>query len=112
MPSKLTVSVPEHLSDIAVRIPVDTPDIVGEIILYRESDEQSAESKLVTAARVETVDREEGYALLRGGFRVGNVPNLPQVTLARACDAQDYTLAFRSIRLSRQAKIPYHLRKP
>jgi hypothetical protein len=88
-PSKLAVSIPDHLVDAGVRIPVDTPEIVGEIILYRQSDEQLAEAKLATATRIETVDRrEEDQPLLRGGFRVGNVPGLPQVIFSRACDAQ------------------------
>jgi hypothetical protein len=88
-PSKLAVSVPEHLIDVAVRIPVDTAEIVGEIVLYRESDEQHAEAKLASAVRIETVSRtEDDQPLLRGGFRVGNVPSLPHVLLSHACDAQ------------------------
>ena len=88
-PSRLQVSIPDHLVDVAVRIPVDAPDIIGEIILYRQSDEQDAEAKLASDGRVETIDREyDGSPLLRGGFRVGNVPNLPSILLGRACDAQ------------------------
>lgn len=94
-PEGLRVPIPEHLSDAALVVPVDDPQIGldGEIVIFRAQQASAAEAALAGETAVRTEDRFEYRhfwpgILLRGGFAVGGVPGLPEFMLTRSPDAR------------------------
>jgi hypothetical protein len=92
----LKVLVPSHLSDTALRIPVDDPDVGlrGEIVIYRAPESKTAEEALAETNPL-GVHAKEGARrwrgdgiLLRGGFSIGEVPGLPRFILTQPADAR------------------------
>ncbi|MCK5787227.1 MAG: ATP-binding protein [Candidatus Sabulitectum sp.] len=91
VPKKLVVDVPKHLKEVAVRIPVENnpKGITGEIVLYEPTETEHRERELAKESssllRNDVVSRllslyieRSQYDLIRGGFKVGEVPGLPE----------------------------------
>lgn len=98
----LSVSIPEHLQEAALVIPVDEPTfgLQGEIVLFRAEEGSEAEATLAANSPISTAP-EEGLGsgilkhawgqhgiLLRGGFAVGTIPGLPNFILTPKADGR------------------------
>jgi hypothetical protein len=89
-PKPLTVSVPPHLESAALRIPVDGKEfgVEGEIVLINPYVGGRLEKSLTGKAAVILLEHGKDYGgysrfrmdelLLRGGFVVGNLGDLPE----------------------------------
>ncbi|GAG33395.1 unnamed protein product, partial [marine sediment metagenome] len=89
-PLPLSVPLPPHLEKAAIRIPVDDEEsgLKGEIALVSTMARSEAERTLfqergLLSGPPAAVSTEKSDALLRGGFRIGDVPALPYDAAAR-----------------------------
>jgi hypothetical protein len=88
-PKPLAVDLPSHFQDVSIRIPVNDPGVglYGEIALVHSGKAAVNEKKLAKESAVYAVDEGARFsaryrdrsqsALIRGGFRIGHVPGLP-----------------------------------
>jgi len=80
----LTVQLPERLEPLSVRIPVNDHEsgLEGEIALVSPYHARKLEQKLVEGSPVSIADQSKSSqsesTLLRGGFKIGEVPGLPR----------------------------------
>jgi hypothetical protein len=89
-PSPLTVNVPPHLESAVLRIPVNNKEfgVEGEIVLINPYVGERLEKPLTGRAGVVILDHDKGHGghsrftmdalLLRGGFLVGKLDDLPE----------------------------------
>jgi hypothetical protein len=90
-PMPLRVSIPKRFEAIATRIAVDGSELEGEIVLlhpYRteQIEKENSTSVLIGGNQVhdETDFADRGCSeLLRGGFKVGYIPGLPQCFISK-----------------------------
>jgi len=89
-PKELVVDVPLHLEEVVVRIPVEknSAGLTGEIVLFNPKESEEREIALAKDSAIH--EREESVPsllskyinrtqsdLIRGGFKIGSVPGLP-----------------------------------
>jgi hypothetical protein len=98
----LRVEVPEHFAKAAIKIAIiRDPDLRGEMVMYRKREGRLALEELAAKERI-AEEREElagtsalgrwKGGLIRGGFRIGDVPGLPVIDYRLSVDAIVETL--------------------
>lgn len=86
-PQPIRVRIPVHLEDAAIRIDVDDQELglEGQIALINPYEASKRERDLAeqeVASVVDAEDRKTASVLLRGGFKIGIPPGLPETFVA------------------------------